>query len=598
MGEDFRLQLSSRLVAILALAVVVIGLRADAHDVEPIGGEPSSDPPYSFLDCEEGLAGAFPCANTALVSTVPLGLLGSLQANDLWGWTDPETGVEYALLGLANGTAFIDLARPDQPVVVGILPTHTQTSSWRDIKVNRDYAFIVSEARSHGLQVFDLGKLREVTNPPVEFESDAHHNGFGSAHNVVINEQSGYAYAVGTDFCGGGLYMIDINDPLDPTFAGCFSEDGYTHDAQCVVYAGPDFSYLGHEICLGSNEDTVTIVDVTDKANPRLVSRTPYAGSRYTHQGWLTEDHAFFLVDDELDESIDGIQTRTLVFDVADLDTPFLAGFHQADSTAIDHNLYVKGNHVFQANYRSGIRILRMGDLSQAELVEVAFFDTIPADDFPRFSGTWSVYPYFESGLVIASDILQGLFVLRPDLAAVPQCDDGIDNDRDGQRDYPEDTTCLHPDSASESERRDIEIALRPPALGRRHEVHHRRRALRVAILGSNTVDVRDVDLQSLRMGPGNAAPLPVLPQRLGRGPLRVDVNRDRYPDIVLRFGVHDTGLLPDDDEICLTGALDSEDFRACAPIEPNDEHGPAVSGGASPAASSLAARLRQRLGR
>jgi choice-of-anchor B domain-containing protein len=299
-------------------------------------------------------------------------------------------------------------------VVLGTLPTHTTDSPWRDVKVYADHALIVSEAAGHGMQVFDLTQLLTVVSPPVTFTETAHYPEFGEAHNVVVNEETGYAYAVGTATCSGGLHMVDLQNPLSPVFAGCFSADGYTHDAQCVVYGGPDATHVGREICFNANGDTLTIVDVESKVAPLELSRTGYDGARYVHQGWLTRNHRYFLLDDELDEIFDDHATYTYVFDVQDLDSPTLVGHFTSTSTAIDHNLYVRGAYVFQANYRSGLRILRIDDLAEAQMTQVAFFDTYPADDLPEFDGAWSVYPYFESGNVVVSAIGEGLFVLRP----------------------------------------------------------------------------------------------------------------------------------------------------------------------------------------
>ena len=166
----------------------------------------------------------------------------------------------------------------------------------------------------------------------------------------MINEDTGFAYAVGTSICSGGLAMVDISNPVRPVSAGCFSADGYTHDAQAVVYNGPDVAHQGKEIVLASNEDTLTIVDVTNKGAPVQLSRSSYPGSSYTHQGWLTEDHQYYLMDDELDEQNAGHPTRTHIWDLSDLDAPVIIGAHDGTTSAIDHNQYVKGNFTYQAN--------------------------------------------------------------------------------------------------------------------------------------------------------------------------------------------------------------------------------------------------------
>ena len=89
----------------------------------------------------------------------------------------------------------------------------------------------------------------------------------------MINEASGYLYAVGTKTCSGGLHMVDIRDPANPQFVGCYADDGYTHDSECVIYSGPDTRFTDHEICFNYNEDTLTIVDVTHKDEIRMLSR-------------------------------------------------------------------------------------------------------------------------------------------------------------------------------------------------------------------------------------------------------------------------------------------------------------------------------------
>lgn len=382
-------------------------------------------PAMSDVTCENGLAGEFPCNNVDLLSLLPLSELGGGEANDIWGWTDPQTGREYALLGRTNGTAFVDITVPNAPVYVGNLPTHTGENIWRGVKVYKDHAFIVADYNSeHGMQVFDLTQLRNVTSPPVTFAETDHYDGFGSAHNIVINEETGYAYATGVssgrETCNGGLHMIDIRNPRSPRFAGCYGDDGYTHDAQCVVYDGPDAAHQGQEICFNSNKDTLTIVDVQNKGEPDLLSRTTYAGQRYTHQTWLTEDQQYLLMDDELDERDGGQNTGTYIWDVRDLDAPQMIGRYTSDSNAIDHNLYIRDGYAFEANFQSGLRILDVNDIASADLTEVGYFDFYPEGDAPQFNGAWGVYPFFESGSIIVSGKEQGLLVFRANLPGLP----------------------------------------------------------------------------------------------------------------------------------------------------------------------------------
>ena len=132
----------------------------------------------------------------------------------------------------------MDISNPGQPIYLGTLPTHTTLSALRGIKVFANHAFVVSEAVDHGMQVFDLTQLRTVAAPPVTFNETAHYAGFGSTHTIALNTRTGFAYAVGTRTCEGGLHVVDVRTPGAPRAAGCFSLDGYTHETQCVVYAG------------------------------------------------------------------------------------------------------------------------------------------------------------------------------------------------------------------------------------------------------------------------------------------------------------------------------------------------------------------------
>lgn len=332
--------------------------------------------------------------------------------NDIWGWADVDTGGEYAIMGMSNGTAFVDVSNPENPAFLGRLPTRTVESAWRDIKVYRNHAYVVADnAGAHGMQVFDLGRLRGLAGSR-EFAADMVYGDFEHAHNLAINEETGYAYAVSTETCGGGLHMVDIGTPINPMFAGCHAPEGRTHDTHCVVYRGPDAEHRGREICVSSNENHVEVVDVTDKSAPLTLSTSTYPNLAYVHQGWLTEDHAFFLLGDELDESGLGLTTRTHVFDVSDLEAPERLYAHDLGTRATDHNLYVLGDRLFEANYTSGLRVLELGDLARGEIEEIAWFDTYPMSDGAILDGAWSVYPFLPSGTVVVSDISNGLFIL------------------------------------------------------------------------------------------------------------------------------------------------------------------------------------------
>ena len=427
-GKKSLVQQNSRLgriVLTFVLAVLVSFVStAVAHDDEGGTGINGSSGAGS------GGSAGFARSRVELLSHLELDEIGNLGAsnvigNDIWGWTDAASGREFALFGLTNGTSFIEVTDPTAPTYLGTLRTTEGTGNraWRDIKVYNEQAYIVSDLNgAHGVQVFDLNQLLTASESsatdPHYFSAVGVYDGVTTAHNIAINEESGFAYVVGSNTASGGLHVLDLNGGTAgsiPTFAGSFSGDGYTHDTQVVNYVGPDGDYAGREVAFNSNEDTLTIVDVTDKSNITQISRNGYEGSEYAHQGWLSEDQRFFFMNDELDErnSDTLIQTRTIVWNVEDLDNPTFLGFYEGTETTIDHNLYVKDDFIFQANYTSGLRVLKVNDAATLDIEEWGFFDTYAADNDVSFNGAWSVFPYFDSDTVIVSDRQGGLFVVQ-----------------------------------------------------------------------------------------------------------------------------------------------------------------------------------------
>ncbi|KAA8650254.1 uncharacterized protein ATNIH1004_002936 [Aspergillus tanneri] len=331
--------------------------------------------------CVDGKAGEYSCENVDLQGFLSHQALGSTTR-----WTSAD-GREFGIVGQTDGTAFVE--------------------------------------------ILDDGSLdSSPTKFSIKNDLTAWYNDFGSSHNIVAHEEENMIYAVGTARklnCAGGLWMVDVSDPANPVSPGCVNEDGYVHDAQCVIYKGPDKKYTGREICFNYNEDTLTIVDVTDKKTPIQISKTPYVGSSYTHQGWIaTEDMAYLLLDDELDE-MDGTgeaangHTTTYVFDVNDLSAPRHTGTYQSPVRSIDHNQYVLNGLTYQANYGSGLRIVDISsipeDPSGKGLKQVGFFDCHPEDDEEggrvEFVGSWSVYPYFRSRYILLNSIERGVYSLK-----------------------------------------------------------------------------------------------------------------------------------------------------------------------------------------
>ena len=372
--------------------------------------------------------------------------LGAPEAagSSSWGWTSDE-GREFIAIGQYEGTAFVEIDSKGRMIYLGRLPQYDpEGSQWREIRSYKHYMVIGSEAEGHGVQIFDMEKLLDIgPEEPVTFDPKDDLAGhfdellpLGRAHNVVVNEELGYGVAVGAQprndsNCASGLNFFSLEDPSSPESLGCAKGDGYVHDAQCLVYRGPDERYQGTDICYGYNEDSLTIYNVTDKANTtNIISKISYDGVSYTHQGWVNDPkwQTYLFMDDEYDEvdrqgpAADGYPV-TYIWDIQKLDQPKQVGLFKATDVGIDHNLYVNGNHIYQSNYGAGLRVYDISsvptDPSGDSVCESAFFDILPEDDnLPgggniTFAGSWSSYSFLKNGVVFINTIERGAFTVK-----------------------------------------------------------------------------------------------------------------------------------------------------------------------------------------
>ena len=351
------------------------------------------------------LGPGFTSQGVQLLSWLPLSSLdGAASGNDCWGYTSPS-GRNYAIIGTSSSTVFVEITDPLNPQVVRV--QSGPGSLWRDVKVYQDHAYSVSEGGG-GIQVFSMANI-DNGNVPLVGTVGAGSN--STTHNVAIDEVSGFLYRTGGD--NFGLRIYSLANPSSPTFVGQWNTR-YVHDAQVVTYTsgplnGRQIAYCCSGFNGGFDQTGLDIVDVTNKSNPVVLDTVFYPNPAYSHQGWLSEDRQYFYLGDELDEN-GSIGTRTHVIDVSDPNNAFSVGPFTNGNTAVGHNLYTVGDLIYEANYTSGLRIFD-ASTNPTNPTEVAFFDTSLGGDGASFNGLWSVYPYFDNGVVIGSDLESGLFV-------------------------------------------------------------------------------------------------------------------------------------------------------------------------------------------
>ncbi|KAK4165470.1 hypothetical protein QBC43DRAFT_368992 [Cladorrhinum sp. PSN259] len=406
-----------------------------------------------FYACTNGVATyapndpkyTFRCKNLDLYDFQTHAQLGSLQGRGAgsWGWASPD-GREFVAIAQIDGTAFVEISKKGKLIYLGRLPQYTtaQPSLWREIKGYKSYIVIGSEAEQHGVQIFDLKKLLTVDPAsPVVFTNEKDLTGWwgeglpiGRSHNVVTNEERNYGVATGfaprNATYRAGLLFFDLTDPSNPKTLGGTGADGYVHDAQCLVYRGPDRKYIGKDICYGYDEDALTIFDVSDKQNIKVISTTSYEGASYTHQGWVLDPkwQQFLITDDEYDE-VDAVGPAkdgypiSYIWDISSLENPKQTGHYKGLRKGIDHNQFVRDGFSYQSNYALGISVLDLRsvpkDPTGKGIQEVAYFDTYPEDDnLPgggnvTFTGSWSHYPFLPSGFIVINTMDRGAFVVK-----------------------------------------------------------------------------------------------------------------------------------------------------------------------------------------
>ncbi|MBK7874184.1 MAG: choice-of-anchor B family protein [Planctomycetes bacterium] len=354
---------------------------------------------------------AFGRSNVALLSWMPLadfGVGSTGNGNSCTGYVS-GSGREYAIFGHSSGTSFVEVTQPGNAQLIATIAG--PTSLWRDMRTYSTYCYSVSEGGG-GIQVINLANIDAGV---VTLTGTVNDDGTSATHTITVDPVSGYLYRAGGGSNGLRIYDIHTN-PANPVRVGTWN-DRYVHEASVFTFttgpaAGKQIAFCCGGLSGGFVSSGLYVVDVTNKASPVQTSFSTYANTGYCHQAWPSADMQFLYLDDELDDEDLGITSVTRVFSLANPLVPTFVGTFTSGSTAIDHNQYTRGDKLFQANYRSGLRVWQTSSPgTQANPVTIGTFDTFPEDDDTLFNGLWNIYPYFPSGVVIGSDIDRGLFV-------------------------------------------------------------------------------------------------------------------------------------------------------------------------------------------
>jgi choice-of-anchor B domain-containing protein len=316
------------------------------------------------------------------------------ELNDIWGWVD-SSGNEYAIVGMNDGTSIIDLSDPLSPQEVLFVPG--MNSIWRDIKTYGNYAYVTTEAMN-GLLIIDLSNLPDSANTNTYLYTGPSNAQWQRAHNIYIDER-GYAYIFGANRGSGGAIILDLNqDPTQPVEIADIN-NWYVHDGMVKG----DTLFLAN-----GNNSLFSVWDVSNPSNPVLLAQNPTVGF-YSHNIWSSDDGNYIYTTEEDNGG------HLSEFNITDLNNIDLTDKIQAEpgNNIMPHNAFYINDYIVNSYYTTGIQIFDVQ--SKGNIVNVGHFDTSPNFSGPGSNGCWGVYPYLPSGIIIASDIENGFFVLDPD---------------------------------------------------------------------------------------------------------------------------------------------------------------------------------------
>jgi choice-of-anchor B domain-containing protein len=308
--------------------------------------------------------------------------------NDIWGYRDPTTGGEYAILLGTTGTYIVDCTNPSAPVQRGFFPNTLSgwsTSSWRDARTYRQYAYVVTEGGG-GMHIIDLSNpnspqfVKHFTQPGVSWNN---------SHNISLDTQNGIVYPCGTS---GGMHIFDIaTDPVNPRYIASYTAQ-YVHDLQVQN---------GYANLAEINRSTYRILDVRNL--PSMTSVGSFSVPS-CHNAWPTRDDQFCVT---TSERTDGGLT---VFNISNRSAPQQIATYLSGTGQSIHNAFVLNRVVHIAYYVQGYKGVDISD--PANPVEVGTYDTSTSTSV--YSGNWGCYPFQPSGIVYSSDVANGLYVLKP----------------------------------------------------------------------------------------------------------------------------------------------------------------------------------------
>jgi len=323
-----------------------------------------------------------------------------------YGWHNPIDNREYAIIGSTKGNHFIEVSQPQNPIVRDFVPGASQNSLWREIKTYQQYAYLVSDDNGSKFQIVDMSYLPDSVH--IVYNSSAL---FTKAHTLFVDGNKLYCGGVSVIGASGAISMVvyDLSNPANPVLLRSLKQDypsiTYVHD----MFVKNDTIYAS----AGNQGLYILKFNTTTNTFNLLADYTSYFEAGYNHSSYLTTDSKTLAFCDEVPAGL-----TVKLIDVSDLNNIQLKDTIRSHVGSTAHNPYItNSNHLIVSYYQDGVYIYDVSNSNNAQIT--GFFDTDylhGLNDNYSFStpyrGCWGVYPYLPSGILLASDMQNGLFVL------------------------------------------------------------------------------------------------------------------------------------------------------------------------------------------
>ena len=323
----------------------------------------------------------------------------------VWGYTRPD-GREYAVIGARQAIRIFDITNPRNPIKV-FNQKDLGFTWWREFKTYRNYIYGVcdncSSTSNQGLFILHMDSLSTGA-----MRKQVDH--FSDAHNLYIDTTNARLYVVGAknipSGSSAGIYIYSLANPAVPSLLKWHNTGRYSHDI-----------FVRNNIVYSSEGNSGTFIyDMNDVNNISQIGSTSIRPG-YHHSVWLTDDNKYMYSAREVLSGLPANQPLAMTHYNLVNNSPvnpvdYTPVYDNVVSLAIPHNPHLFKEKLYVSYYQDGVVVFDVSTPNQP--TTMAYYDTFHPNtsNIKDYNGAWGVFPYFNSGTVLASDITYGLYVL------------------------------------------------------------------------------------------------------------------------------------------------------------------------------------------